>query len=155
MASKMASRRRREDSDEEPEKPCPNKFVNDGSFFEAFKKKMEEQSSKNSSSKAEDKKEIKTISRTDNSDSKGPVEKEKSDEDTSSPAYLKSIAEPSNVMNRWTFNYRYTRCWANTNTSTFPSGWPVFTSTGPQRGLFVLALAHRDSHNSPLLSPVH
>ena len=143
MASKMASRRRREDSDEEPEKPCPNKFVNDGSFFEAFKKKMEEQSSKNSSSKAEDKKEIKTISRTDNSDSKGPVEKEKSDEDTSSPAYLKSIAEPSNVMNRWTFNYRYTRCWANT--STFPSGWPVFTSTGPQRGLFLLALVHREA----------
>eukprot|EP00731_Ephydatia_muelleri_P018190 Em0011g230a len=59
---------------------------------------MEEQSSKNSSSKAEDKKEIKTISRTDNSDSKGPVEKEKSDEDTSSPAYLKSIAEPSNGL---------------------------------------------------------
>lgn len=132
MASKMASRRRREDSDEEPEKPCPNQFVNDGSFFEAFKKKMEEQSSKNSSSKAEDKKDI---PRTNNSNSKGPVEKGKSDEDTSSPAYLKSIAEPSNVMNRWTFNYRYTR------TSTFPSGWPVYANTGPQ-GLTLFSPVH-------------
>ena len=107
MASKMASRRRKEDSDEEAELPSANKFVNDGSFLEAFRKKMEEQNSKTSSSKAEDKKETKSIPKTDSSESKVPVEKGK-DEDTSSPAYLKSIAEPCNVMNRWIFNYIHT-----------------------------------------------
>ena len=129
MASKMASRRRDEDSDEESEMPCANKFVNDGSFLEAFKKKMQEQNSKSSSSKAEDKKETKSLTRTENTESKESVEKGKDGEDTSSPAHLKSIAEPCNVMNRWTFNYRCTRYCEDLG---FSPGWPcVHTSTDP------------------------